>query len=125
MSSSSYRGPKPPPPRSTPLLLGLIGFTGVMCAVPLLLQKRHQRLTNGQGLMQGERPLSSGEVRRGVYLNTGSKDAGPDPDWDFKKLTYKGATPGIIDETTGLAPEGAKSMRAANKIRGVENFKGQ
>ena len=110
--STKYTGPKPPPPRNLPLVLGLIGFTGVMCAVPLLLQQRHKRLTGG-GLTTGERPLTGGEQRRGVYLNTGSKDVGPDPDWDWKKGTYKGQTPAIIDETTGLAPAGAKSMRAA------------
>jgi len=51
-------------------------------------------------------------VRRGVYLNTGSKDVGPDPDWNFRNGTYKGKSPAIVDETTGLSPKGSASMRA-------------
>ena len=100
-------------PRNLPLVLGLVGFTGIMAAVPLLLQRRHMRLQNGAPLLTTDRPLSSNEVRRGAYLNTGSKDAGPDPDWDFKAGTYKGRKPAIIDETTGLAPAESKSMRAS------------
>lgn len=113
-----YTGPKPPPPRNLPLVLGLVGFTGIMCSVPLLLQKRHARLTGSAGgLTTGERPLTVNEQRRGVYLNTGSKDVGPDPDWDWKKGTYKGQAPAIVDETTGLAPSGSRSMRAAARKR--------
>ena len=66
-------------------------------------------------MAQSERPLSSGEIRRGVYLNTGSRDVGPDPDWDLQAGTYKGKRPAIIDETTGLAPRGAPSMRSAGE----------
>jgi len=83
-----------------------------MCAVPLLLQRRHRRLTSGVPMSASDRPLSSGEVRRGVYLNTGSKDVGPDPDWNYRDGTYKGKKPAIIDETTGLSPKGSVSMRA-------------
>ena len=119
--------PKPPPARNGPLVMGLIGFTGFMCIVPLLLQKRHARLTAQQdgrsGLTAGDRPLTPNESRRGVYLNTGSKDVGPDPDWDWRKGTYKGLAPAIIDESTGLAPVGAPSGRAKAGVRGVENFK--
>ena len=105
--------PRPPPPRNWPLVLGLVGFTSLMAAVPLLLQQRHRRLTSNVPMVASERPLSSGEVRRGVYLNTGSKDVGPDPDWDMKTGLYKGKKPAIVDETTGLAPKGSPSMRAA------------
>ena len=115
MSSSSKARPRaPPPPRSQPLLLaGLVGFTAFMCAVPILLERRHKRLTQGVPLSAQDRPLSAGEVRRGAYLNTGSKDVGPDPDWNWKAGTYKGSKPAIIDETTGLSAPGSRSMRAA------------
>ena len=104
---------RPPPPRSSaPLVAGLVGFVGFMCAVPLLLQRRHARLTGSVPLTGLDRPLSGAEVRRGAYLNTGSRDAGPDPDWDWKNGLYKGAAPAIIDETTGLSPAGSRSMRA-------------
>ena len=110
--SDMRRPPQPPKARNLPLVMGLLGFTGFMCAVPLMLQKRHVRLQQGGSLLTSDRPLSTTEVRRGVYLNTGSRDAGPDPDWDFKKGTYKGAAPAIIDETTGLTPKGSRGMRA-------------
>ena len=74
-----------------------------MAAVPLLLQRRHQRLTSGASLVTTERGLTPAEARRGVYLNTGSRDVGSDPDWDMKNNLYKGQKPGIIDETTGLS----------------------
>jgi hypothetical protein len=32
---------------------------------------------------------------RGPYMNSGSKDVGPDPNWDMKKGTYKGRVPDI------------------------------
>ena len=60
------------------------------------------RLQSGVPLAQTERPLAPAEVRRGAYLNTGSKDAGPDPDWDLKANTYKGQKPRIIDADNPL-----------------------
>ena len=83
-----------------------------MGAVPLLLQKRHARLTNGISLVESDRGLTPAEVRRGAYLNTGSRDAGKDPDWDMKSNLYKGKKPAIIDESTGLSPKGSTSLRA-------------
>ena len=111
-SSSRPRPPPPPRPRNAPLVLGLVAFTGLMAAVPLILQRRHQRLTGGVTLVESERGLSTGEVRRGVYHNTGSKDVGADPDWNMAKGLYKGQKPSIIDETTGLSPAGSRSLRA-------------
>ena len=107
----SSRRPPPPKPRNWPLVVGLLSFTGFMCAVPLLLQKRHRRLTQGVPMAEQDRNLTGAEVRRGAYLNTGSRDAGPDPDWD--KGLYKGAPPSIIDETTGLTAPGSRGMRAS------------
>ena len=89
--------PPRPPVKSTGLTLGLIGFVGIMAAVPVLLHQRHMRLQNGVGLWAKQEPLTAGQVRRGAYLNTGSVDAGPDPDWDHKSGTYKGRRPQIVD----------------------------
>jgi hypothetical protein len=104
---------RPPPRSNLPLVVGLVGFTGLMAAVPVLLQRRHKNLQQGGTSLTSERPLSGNEVRRGVYLNTGSRDAGPDPDWDLRAGTYKGMKPAIIDDSTGLAPRGAPSARSA------------
>ena len=113
-SSGSSSGPRPPPPRgrNAPLVFGLVAFTSLMGAVPLILHRRHSRLTGGVSLVESDRGLSAGEVRRGTYLNTGSKDVGKDPDWDIKHNLYKGQKPAVIDETTGLSPAGSKSLRA-------------
>ena len=32
--------------------------------------------------------LTAAQIRRGAFLNSGSKDAGKDPNWDFKTGTY-------------------------------------
>lgn len=34
--------------------------------------------------------LNATQVRRGPYLNTGSRDVGADPDWDAASHTYHG-----------------------------------
>eukprot|EP00586_Coscinodiscus_wailesii_P021883 CAMPEP_0172493496 /NCGR_PEP_ID=MMETSP1066-20121228/24955_1 /TAXON_ID=671091 /ORGANISM="Coscinodiscus wailesii, Strain CCMP2513" /LENGTH=73 /DNA_ID=CAMNT_0013263697 /DNA_START=310 /DNA_END=531 /DNA_ORIENTATION=+ len=31
-----------------------------------------------------EEPLNSSQIRRGAFNNSGSRDGGIDPDWDFK-----------------------------------------
>jgi len=46
--------------------------------------------TQGENLTAADRPLSGSTTMRGNYLNTGSKDMGPDPDWDLKTGTYLG-----------------------------------
>ncbi|RLN58628.1 hypothetical protein BBJ29_007884 [Phytophthora kernoviae] len=35
-------------------------------------------------------PLNSSQIRRGAYANSGSRDAGADPDWDIATGTYHG-----------------------------------
>lgn len=34
-------------------------------------------------------PLTAAQVRRGAFQNSGSRDVGRDPNWDFKKGEYK------------------------------------
>ena len=110
-----YRGPTPPKKSSGPLVFGLVAFTALMGAVPLILHKRMQKLQGGTPLWASEAPLGSGETRRGVYLNTGSKDVGADPDWDHANYLYKGRPPAVIDESTGLSAAGSASMRAQQR----------
>eukprot|EP00966_Prymnesium_polylepis_P089478 2071567-Prymnesium_polylepis.1 len=95
MSSRPIR--RPPPRNNGPLVFGLVTFTAVMCAVPLLLQRRQKHLMNGGSLYSSSEPLTAGQIRRGTYVNAGSKDAGPDPDWDHKTGLYKGKPPNIMD----------------------------
>ncbi|KAL3898496.1 MAG: hypothetical protein SGPRY_012829, partial [Prymnesium sp.] len=54
-------------------------------------------LLHGGTMYAIDSPLTAGQVRRGSYLNTGSKDVGPDKDWDHRAGLYKGEPPKIID----------------------------
>ena len=41
-------------------------------------------------LISREGALTGSQTMRGPYINSGSRDVGPDPDWDLKRGTYKG-----------------------------------
>jgi hypothetical protein len=41
-------------------------------------------------LTSKESPLTGSQRQRGMYMNAGSRDAGVDPDWDFKERRWKG-----------------------------------
>ena len=99
------RPPPPPPKSNAPLVLGLVAFTTLMGSVPILLQRRNKRMQGGGDMLTSDKPLNATQVRRGVYLNTGSQDAGPDPDWDMKNMLYKGKAPVIVDESKSLASQ--------------------
>ncbi len=65
----------------------LVAGGGFMAyAIPFVIVQ----MKKSQNTMSVEGPLSSSQIRRGVYLNTGSKDIGRDPDWDLVTKTYKG-----------------------------------
>ena len=66
----------------------LTAFAGACGAIPLWYTKR--MADAGINLQQQEKPLSGTQTIRGAYINTGSKDAGVDPDWDFKERRWKG-----------------------------------
>lgn len=95
--------PKRPLPKSSPgTVIGLVAFVGFMAALPILISERHKRLTGGVPMIASDKPLTPAQVRRGPYLNTGSKDAGADPDWQWNAKngpTYKGMQPKIVDES--------------------------
>eukprot|EP00183_Erythrolobus_madagascarensis_P000393 CAMPEP_0185847906 /NCGR_PEP_ID=MMETSP1354-20130828/2983_1 /TAXON_ID=708628 /ORGANISM="Erythrolobus madagascarensis, Strain CCMP3276" /LENGTH=448 /DNA_ID=CAMNT_0028548241 /DNA_START=9 /DNA_END=1355 /DNA_ORIENTATION=+ len=55
---------------------GLAVCMALVTALPMLLYNRGNQPKKTQ-----EAPLRSHEIRRGAYLNTGSKDVGRDPDW--------------------------------------------
>lgn len=40
-------------------------------------------------LAQKEDPLTAPQVRRGAFLNSGTRDMGRDPEWDFEKGLHK------------------------------------
>jgi hypothetical protein len=55
-------------------------FLGATSMLPFYLHDRQRRLAGN--LYSRDKPLSGNQIMRGPYVNTGSKDVGPDPDWD-------------------------------------------
>ncbi|ETV73847.1 hypothetical protein H257_11511 [Aphanomyces astaci] len=74
--------------RESSLLIGGFVLLGglAMYSLPYFIVKGKQ----GQNTLAKEGPLSKTEVRRGAFLNSGSKDIGPDPDWSFVTNSYQG-----------------------------------
>ncbi|EQC36209.1 hypothetical protein SDRG_06319 [Saprolegnia diclina VS20] len=65
----------------------LVGAGGLLSfSMPFLIVQSKK----DQNTMSMEGPLSTSQIRRGVYMNTGSKDIGRDPDWDLTTNSYKG-----------------------------------
>ena len=54
-------------------------FTGLCASMPYFIT-----VNQTESLSSKEGALSAAAVRRGSYVNSGSKDVGVDPLWDFK-----------------------------------------
>lgn len=65
--------------------LAVTGFAGVGMAVPFVIRRLQK-----ERLIDKEAPLSGSQTQRGVFLNTGSKDVGRDPEWDKTTGMYRG-----------------------------------
>eukprot|EP00940_MAST-03C_sp_MAST-3C-sp2_P000604 g604.t1 len=67
------------------LLAGALAFGGISLAIfPTVYVKQQKK-----NLFKHDKPLTGTQIMRGMYLNSGSRDAGPDPDWDFETNTYR------------------------------------
>ena len=64
---------------SSKVLAGVLVLTGTMTVVPYLFINWIQPLTDRDG------ELTQSQIRRGAFNNSGSRDAGKDPYWDFKR----------------------------------------
>jgi hypothetical protein len=64
-------------------LLGCVAFTGLAAAMPYLATKWTGNLN------AKDDPLTAAQVRRGAFTNSGTRDVGKDPNWDFQTGTYK------------------------------------
>lgn len=62
----------------------------LFCVCACVANKQKENLT------RKEDSLNATQIRRGVYLNTGSKDAGVDKDWDFYTNTWRGRRAGDV-----------------------------
>lgn len=80
MASPPPRPPRPPVRSNATILGGLALFLGLSSMLPFYLHDRQRRLAGN--LYARDKPLSGNQIMRGPYINTGSKDVGPDPNWD-------------------------------------------
>eukprot|EP00547_Thalassionema_nitzschioides_P008023 CAMPEP_0194204876 /NCGR_PEP_ID=MMETSP0156-20130528/4292_1 /TAXON_ID=33649 /ORGANISM="Thalassionema nitzschioides, Strain L26-B" /LENGTH=133 /DNA_ID=CAMNT_0038931003 /DNA_START=128 /DNA_END=529 /DNA_ORIENTATION=+ len=68
--------------KSNPTLAGVLGFLGFSCSIPFLAMQWIGRLNDKDD------PLTAAQVRRGAFNNSGTRDIGKDPKWDFKRGLY-------------------------------------
>ena len=69
--------------KSTNVLIGCIALTSLAASFPYLSSKWIGNLNEKDGA------LTAAQVRRGAFLNSGTRDVGKDPRWDFSTGTYK------------------------------------
>jgi hypothetical protein len=64
------------PTQRNHVLIGTVSLLGFACSLPMLCF-----FWVGRSLTDQEEPLSASQIRRGAFLNSGSRDAGRDPNW--------------------------------------------
>ena len=62
-------------------------FIGIfaMMSVPLVIRQMQP-----QPMVAKDEALTGSQVQRGPFMNSGSKDAGRDPDWNLETRTWEG-----------------------------------
>jgi hypothetical protein len=68
------------------VLIGCVAFTAAAASLPVLATWWIGRLSDR------EDPLTAAQVRRGAFMNSGSRDVGVDRNWDFATGSYKQPT---------------------------------
>ena len=64
-------------------IIGCFAFVGATASLPFWAMKWIGPLNEKDGALTGS------QIRRGAFNNSGSRDVGKDPDWDFKTGTRK------------------------------------
>jgi hypothetical protein len=72
---------------------GLCFFGGTMMAVPLII-----RTMQTQPMINQDKALTGSQVQRGPFINSGSKDAGRDTDWNLQTRTWEGKRNKVGDD---------------------------
>ncbi|KAF1313279.1 hypothetical protein FI667_g17526, partial [Globisporangium splendens] len=95
---------------------GVVGFALVVgtafFSIPFLAH-----FTKTENLTRKTDALNASQIRRGVYLNTGSKDAGVDPDWDFRTNTWRGRRAGdVVRKPKKTQDESTESQSPAAEL---------
>jgi hypothetical protein len=90
--------------------LGLFVIASGFAIVPFSFQDR----TQGNNLTTQAKPLTGSQIMRGAYVNSGSKDAGADPDWQFDtkagSFIYKGRAAGNFAPSEEMVAEARAAL---------------
>jgi NurA-like 5'-3' nuclease len=73
--SSSYERALRSKRSNKPVLIGLGIMVMGFGAIPMMMRKSD----DNKNLLLQDKALTGSQIQRGAYLNSGSKDAGPDP----------------------------------------------
>ena len=93
---------------SASALLLLVSF---FAAAPMLIKSRQA----GNNLTTQQAPLTGSQTMRGAYLNTGSHDAGPDPNWVNGKYVGKAVVGSAFAPPTGALSEARARLDGAKR----------
>ena len=69
-------------------------FGGGMMALPVLI-----RSVQAKPMINKDGSLTGSQVQRGAFMNSGSKDAGRDVDWNLKTREWEGKRNKVGDQT--------------------------
>jgi hypothetical protein len=67
---------------NTRMLLGCAAFVGCAASLPYWATQTIRNLTDR------DEALTAAQVRRGAFMNSGTRDAGKDTNWDWKNGQY-------------------------------------
>jgi hypothetical protein len=104
------------PARKAAYAAGLVGLVAFFGGLPFYLTADAAR--KGRNLTTSEAPLPGNALVRGAFINSGSKDAGRDPDWVMdpatRRVTYVGRGP-----ATKISPEDVERYLAKKTAAGA------
>lgn len=97
---------------------GLVVFAATMAGFPFVYKAYVVR----QNLNLSSKPLQGQNIVRGPYVNTGSRDMGPDPDWDPVTHTWKGRTTvkKREEELLGMKPGSSSSSSSSSSASSLQ-----
>jgi hypothetical protein len=102
---------------SNMILFACVGFVGCAASIPYIATQWISSLSDR------DEALTAAQTRRGAFNNSGSRDAGKDPNWNMKEGRYV-YPPGFADhlkkqdpENTDFGPDLGPVVREEQKKR--------
>ena len=91
---------------------GCLAFTAAAASIPLAAHAWIGGGNENNSLTDREGALTAPQVRRGAFLNTGSRDVGRDPEWEGRRhrLANRAGYAGIHEDERGQEREAAASL---------------